>query len=156
MSELHPILKENKNNNSDSEPKQGENDPSIQVTNKINNFLLLPFEWSNSLNDLNSGNIQNNEESHLNLSIELYEKDDKYLIGFGETSDFDFIKGIDSSYYENQSKISLCDIFDENEEEDFYMNSFIKILDGANKEFKYSMGKENNSTYLFGQSTMDK
>ena len=46
--------------------------------------------------------------------------------------------------------------FLENEEEDSNMYSFIKILDGVNKESKYSMYKENYNTYLFGQSTMDK
>ena len=151
MSELQPIFKESKNNNSNSEPRQEENDTSIQVTNNINNYLLLQFERSTSLNDLNSGNIQNNEESHLNIIIELDEKDDKCLMGFGVNSDLDLLNGINPFTNQNQSRISSFD-----EEEDFYnKNSFLEIVDLVNKDSKYNMGKENNNTFLFGKNTMD-
>ena len=188
MSKLHSIFKKSTNKNSDSEPRQEEKDPSIQVTNNINNFPLLTLERSNSLKDLNTGNIQNYEESYYNLIFEHFmnslnkatseeyvksefkeenhqnqipkvkedEKDDKCLMGFDETRDLDFINGIDSFIDQSQSKTFWCDNFDENEEEDFHMNSFIKLLDGENSLSEYSIGKENNNTYLFGQSKMDK
>ena len=184
MSHLHHIFKEIKNNNTVPEHIQEEND--LFKTHINFTDISLPIERSNLLNDLNTGNNQNNEESYFNPNIEIIngqgavpseesiksilkeenhqnqvpefkkdERDNKSILNDCEISDVDFFNGIDSFANENQSKIEL-DIFGENEEEDSNMDSFIKILDGVNKESKFSMFKENNNTYLFGQSTMDK